>query len=65
MAKQRKAKLTAAERMLASKRKLVERLKRDIAQVEDDAAWHINKIKARIEIARTLIDALEKGTLKP
>lgn len=61
----KKQPLTAAEKMLASKRKLVARLKRDIDDINDDAQTAINKVKARIRIADTIIDALEKGTLKP
>lgn len=57
--------MNGVERMLASKRRLVKRLKTDIATIRENSQWHIGKIEARIRVAETLIDALEKGTLKP
>lgn len=63
MAKQKKPNLTPVERMIAGKRKLIARLKDDIA---DDLARH-DEFKAgaqkRIRIAQALVDALERGTL--
>jgi hypothetical protein len=58
-------KLNAAEKMLAGKRRLIKRLKSDINWEQKNAAENIEKIQARIRIAQTLVDALEKGTLRP
>jgi hypothetical protein len=57
--------LNAAEKMLKGKQKLIARLRKEIRQVEIDAAAEIEGIKARIAVAQTLVDALQKGTLKP
>lgn len=65
MKKQNKPKLTPAERMLASKRKLIERLRKDIEWIFEDAEVRAKKIRGRIKISEALADALEKGTLKP
>jgi hypothetical protein len=58
-------KLNAAERMLRSKKKLIIRLKSDIAKAQQAADYEIERIQGRIRIAQALADALEKGTLKP
>lgn len=60
-----KQKLNAAERMLAAKKRLVKRLKDDIADVREQAGYDIAKIEKRINIAQTIADAIENGTLKP
>jgi hypothetical protein len=59
------ANLNAAEKMLKGKRNLIKRLKGEIRQTELDAADEIERINGRIKIAQALVDALEKGTLKP
>jgi hypothetical protein len=56
--------LNAAEKMLKGKRNLIKRLKQDIRRVELDTAREIDSIHSRIKLAQTLVDALEKGTLK-
>lgn len=56
---------SAAERLLASNRKLIKRLREEIKRVRVDSDEEIAKIEGRIRIAQTLVDALEKGTLKP
>lgn len=60
-----KKKLTAAEQLLASKRRLIGRLRDEIASVRGRADEAVAKIEGRIRIAQALVDALEKGTLKP
>lgn len=65
MPKPKKAPMTAAQKMLASKRRLVARLEGAIADIRDDADVEIAKVKGRIRIAHALIEALEKGTLNP
>lgn len=60
-----KVKLTPAERMLATKRKLVKRLRDEQAWVRQQAADRVAKIEKQIRIAQALIDALERGTLVP
>ena len=57
--------LNAAERMLKSKRKLIARLRREITQENEERDRQVLAIQARIRIAQTLVDALEKGTLNP
>ena len=57
--------LTPADKLLASKRRLVKRLRDDIAWRRECHEADVAKIEARIRIAQVLIDALEKGTLKP
>lgn len=56
---------TAAERMLRTKKKLVTRLKKEIADVRWQADEEVKRIESRIRIAQSLVDALERGTLKP
>ena len=58
-------KLNAAEKMLRGKKKLIKRLRADIENEKQIAAQNIEGIEARIRIAQTLVDALEKGTLRP
>ena len=57
--------LNAAEKMLKTKKKLIARLKQDIEAVRKDAEVEVSSIQGRIRVAQTLVDALEKGTLKP
>lgn len=67
MAKTResKPKLSAAERLLESKRKHVKTLRSEIAWRRQQCEEDVKRIESRIRISQTLIDALEKGTLKP
>ena len=56
-------KLSPAEKMLAGKRRLISRLNDDIADIRAVADEDIARIKRRIDVAKVLIEALEKGTL--
>lgn len=53
-----------AQRMLASKRRFVKRLREDIATIRAQAADEVAKLEVKIRIASAIIEALEKGTLK-
>lgn len=64
MAKQPKKKPTAVEKMIAQKKSLVARLQRDIAHIRANAEAEVGKVEQRIRIARSIMEALEKGTLK-
>ena len=57
--------LNAAEKMLKGKKKLILRLRQEIKNVQFEADQEIERINGRIRVAQTLVDALEKGTLKP
>lgn len=65
MAKTKKPKLNAAEKLLAAKKLLIQRLHGEIAGVRADGEERVKAIERRIRIAKTLVDALENGTLKP
>lgn len=56
---------TPVARMIASKQRLVARLKRDIAGIREKANEDVAKVEFRIRQANAILDALEKGTLKP
>ena len=53
-----------AKRMIANKKKLIQRLHHEIRQVRADAAAKIQTIKFRIRQANVILTALEKGTLR-
>jgi len=59
-----KQKLTPVEKMIAGKKKLIVRLHKDIRDVQDQANVDIGKIRARSAIAKSLLGALESGSLK-
>jgi len=61
----KRATKTPAERMLEAKRRHVARLREEIASEHRLTNGRIQKIERRIRISQTIIDALEKGTLKP
>lgn len=65
MAKAEKKKQNEAERLLQVKRRLIKRLRTDIHSIRCDAEMAVAKVESRIRIAKTLVNALERGTLRP
>jgi hypothetical protein len=59
-----KAELTAVEKLLKSKRKLIDTLTENIEYERRECEEKVAKIRGRIKIAQSLVSALEKGTLK-
>jgi hypothetical protein len=57
-------KLTGVARMIKSKHDLIARLKSEIGEVEKRNRFEIRMIRKRIRIARTILSALQKGSLK-
>lgn len=57
--------LDPAAKMLASKRALIRRLKRELVDIGFEYQRQVAATEFRIRQANTLIAALEKGTLKP
>lgn len=57
--------MSPVERMKRGKSSLIKRLKNEINAVREDAAEEVRGIESRIRIAQSILDALEKGTLKP
>ena len=58
-------KLTPAEKMLKGKKRLIARLRQEIKNINKYRDEEISNVESRIRIAQSLVDALEKGTLKP
>ena len=56
---------TAAEKMLRNKKTLISRLNGEIKQVRFDAEGKVEQIQSRIRMAQSIIEHLERGTLKP
>lgn len=60
-----KKEYTPAEKLTASKQRLIKTLRDNIRTVRADAEVEVKRIESRIRIAQSLLDALQKGTLKP
>lgn len=52
-----------AQRMIATKKKLIKRLESEIVDARMAAEDEVKRIEFRIRQARTILSALEKGTL--
>jgi hypothetical protein len=53
-----------ATNLIKSKRLLITRLTREIDSVRKDAEVQTERLRNRIFVAKTLLSALEKGTIK-
>ena len=58
---EQKKHISPVDRTIASKEKLIKRLKSEIARKRAECDDEISNIQFRIQMAQTLLDALRKG----